>query len=182
MKLYLAGQYGENDGERSANEVKGGASLEIPTLGPWSRSPKLDLERDGLEKLDLRTRVTAGAGYSLLNRPNHKLKTRGGAGYEHENFVDGETANDLVLEIGLEYFLKFGGSIKFTHATTYYPAFHDFGNYRVVPDTALVIPLTKTNDLMLKLGGVRNQYDLSPTTGAKRLDTSYHTNILWKLK
>lgn len=86
LNLYLKGQYAETNDLRSANEVMGGARLELDFSARTYVFGKVDLEYDEFEDLDLRATLTTGMGHFFIEREKLELKGWIGAGYEYEIF------------------------------------------------------------------------------------------------
>jgi putative salt-induced outer membrane protein YdiY len=181
LLAYIQGKYDEQNGERSKNEIMGGLDLEVDLNDRWFVFGKLSLEYDEFEMLDLRARATAGLGYFLIKEEKQELKLRGGAGYQHESFDNGDNADDFVLELGYDYKAKINDKLLFVHGVTYYPTLRSLDDFRIVADTALEIALTDKDDWKLKLG-VRNEFDNQPIDDVERLDTFYFLNMVLDIK
>jgi putative salt-induced outer membrane protein YdiY len=181
LKFYLSGEYSEEDKERSAHEIKGGAYYEYLFTERWFAYARSDLEYDEFENLDLRFSTAVGVGYYWLKKPEHELKTRGGIGYLHETYMDGVTTDAAQAELGLDYRIDVTPWMRFTHSTTWYPTFETLQDYRLVSDSALLFPLGESDIWKLKLGALY-EYDSIPNPGFERLDQTYYANILLELK
>jgi len=180
--IYGQGRFSRENGQRTVNEIMGGAGIEVDITDRLFWFAKGSLEHDEFENLDLRTNVTGGLGYFLIRQDDEELKVRGGLGYEHESFSDGLTDASAIAELGFDYRKDFNDHLRFTHSTTYYPKLDDFLNdYRLVSETAAELPLSQDKDWKLRLG-LRNQYDAMPVADVDRLDTFYFANLVWDLK
>lgn len=205
LNLYLRGQYAEANSERSANEVMGGARLEVDFTERTYVFGNIDLEFDEFEDLDLRATLTGGLGHFFIKRETLELKGWIGAGYEHETFEkrpaplpepsnfeealrqalirsredpnDATSEDEAVVELGYSYRQDFWKNYRFKHGLTYYPAISDPGSeYRLAADTSLEFPLGKDPDWTLRTG-VRHEYDSNPREEIDRLDTTYYLNL-----
>ena len=181
LKFYVAGEYSEEDKQRSTNEVKGGAYYEYMFTERWFGYGRMDLEYDEFENLDLRFSTALGAGYYWLKKPDHELKTRAGIGYLHESYMDGVTTNAAQAEVGLDYRLDIAPWVQFLHSTMWYPTLEALRDYRLVSDTAFLFPLGGSDVWKLKLGALY-EYDSIPNPGFERLDQTYYANILLEVK
>jgi putative salt-induced outer membrane protein YdiY len=181
LKFYVSGEYSEEDKQRSAHEVKGGAYYEYLFTARWFAYGRSDLEYDEFENLDLRFSTTVGAGYYWLKKPEHELKTRAGIGYLHETYMDGVTTNTAQAEVGLDYRVDITPWMRFTNGTTWYPTFESLDDYRLVSESAFLFPLGNSDIWKLKLGALY-EYDSIPNPGFERLDQTYFANILLELK
>ncbi len=181
LKFYLAAEYAEKDDERNRNEYKGGILYENLLTDRWNWYTRLELEFDEFEDLDLRATAAAGVGYYWLKKPDHELQTRIGAGYRHEAYDTGETTDDAVVDLGLDYRLDITPWAQFTHSTVWAPNIEELGDYRLTLDTALALPLANSDVWKLKLG-IANEYNSDPQPGFDRLDNTYYANIVLEVK
>lgn len=180
LEFYLAGNYGEENKRRTKNEYFGGIRYENNMTDRWYWYARTRLEFDEFEDIDLRATAAAGFGYYWLKQANHELKTGIGAGYRHESYDGGRTENDAVLDLGLDYRRDIADWLQFTHSTTYSPDVEDFDNYRLACDTALLLPLK--NDVWSWKLGMRNEYNSNPQPGFDRLDNTYYTSIVLRIR
>jgi len=176
LTLYLAGRYSKDNGERTANEVIGGALWEVDLTDRLFWYLKGELEHDEFESLDLRATVTTGLGYFLIREKDTELKVRGGIGYQHESFDDGSNDDQAIAEFGVDYRVDIAPCLSYVHSTTVYPSLEDISDLRIVMTNAVEIPLVSDKSWKLKMG-VKHQYDAQPESGVDRLDTFYFGNI-----
>ncbi len=205
LNLYLKGQYAETNSEKSANEVMGGARLEVDFSERTYVYSKVDLEYDEFEDLDLRATLTAGIGHFFIKREKLELKGWVGVGYEHETFTkepeplptpstfeealrqalirarednnDATSENEAVVELGYTFRKDVRKHFRLKHGLTYYPSLSDpFEEYRLAADTAMEFPLGKEPDWTLR-SGIRHEYDSRPREGIDKLDTTYYLNL-----
>ena len=181
LRFYATGMYREDHKVRSAAEVIGGVYYEYLLTDRFFLYGKSEAEYDEFENLDLRFTAGLGGGYYWLKQPDHELKTRAGVGYLHESFMDGTSRDDPQAEVGLDYMVDLLEWLKFTHSATYYPTFESVRDYRLVFDTAFLMPLGTSDKWKLKLGA-KHEYDPIPQPGLHRLDQTYYANILLELK
>ncbi len=181
LKFYLSGEYAEQDDQRNAHEVKGGAYYEHMISERWFVYGRSDLEYDEFESLDFRFSTAAGPGFYWLKEPDHELKTRGGLGYLHETYMDGRTNDAAQAEFGLDYRIDVTPWLQFMHGTTYYPTFDSLRDYRLVSDSAFVFPLGDSDKWKFKLGA-QYEYKSLPAPGRERLDQTYYGNVVLELK
>ena len=178
--LYLAGRFSEQNKSRTVNEYYGGARYENTREKRSYWYARTELEFDEFEDIDLRATAAAGVGYYWLKQPQHELKTSGGVGYRYEAFDDGRTEEDVVIDLGLDYRRDLDHWLQFTHAASYSPDAHNFSDYRLTLDTAMLMPFQ--NDRLAWKLGMRNEYNSQPQPGLKRLDNTYYTSIVWTLR
>ncbi len=178
--IFANGNYAIEDGERTADEVLGGARYEYDLSDRWFVYTGINLEYDQFEDLDLRVQFLAGFGYFIIKQEKQTLKARGGAGFQHESFGNGTNTDQGIAELGVEYDVDINEYLHFAHRTTYYPAFEELNDYRIVMENAVELPISKEDGWKLR-AGVRNEFDDQPVAGIDRLDTFYFMNIAWDM-
>jgi hypothetical protein len=104
-----------------------------------------------------------------------------GISYMHESFFDDRTNDTAQLEVGLDYRLDIAPWLQFTENAVYYPTFDGIDDYRLVSDSAFVIPLGESDVWKLKLGALY-EYKSQPRPGVERLDQTYYANIVLDIK
>lgn len=181
LLLYLQGTYAKQNGARSANEIIGGADLEVDITKRLFAFGNASLEYDEFENLDMRALVAGGLGYFWIRETDQVLKTRAGLGYMHESFEDGRTDDNAILELGLEYMKVITPWLTYNHSTTIYPSLTDTPEFRAVMENAAELPITKDKDWKFRIG-MRNSYDSATDAGVERLDTTYFANLVWDFK
>jgi len=180
LDLWLQGRFAQDNGDRTQNEILGGAKLEVDVSEKWFVWGRGELEFDEFENLDLRSTVSAGVGYWFIEEDDHEFKGRAGLGYVHESFDNGVTEDRGVVELGIDYLIDINPLLQFTHSSTVYPALDELENTRYVAETAAEIPLTDEKNWKLRLG-VRNDFDANPEPGVESLDTYFFANVVFDL-
>jgi putative salt-induced outer membrane protein YdiY len=182
LQFYLRGQYSEANDERNVAEVIGGILYEHNLTDRLYWYVRNQAEYDEFESIDLRYTLTTGPGYYWIKKENHELKTWAGVGYLHESYRNGdESRDDAQAEVGVAYFVDVTEWMRFTHTTTWFPTFDSLRDYRLVSDTALLMPLGTSDMWKFKIGALY-EYDPIPQAGRERLDETYYANILLELK
>lgn len=181
LKMYILGDWAQEDGEETAREILGGAEYEADFAARWFGFASIELENDEFENIDLRTTVAAGVGYFFIEQDDQMLKARIGPGYLHESYTDGTSDSQAILEIGLDYNRKLAPWLAFDHTTRYYPSFDGIDDFRLVVRNALEIPLDESEAWKIRLG-LRNQYDSKTDDDSERLDTFYFANIVYEIE
>jgi len=181
LTLYLRGEYVTEDGDETKNEVVGGARYEHDITDRWFVFGRLELEFDEFEDLDLRTTVTGGFGYFVVNNDRHVFRLLGGLAYQHEEFDSGDSTDSLLAEFGYEYRLKLRKWLYYTSDFTYFLNLTDLEDWRFDAENAAEIPLSNTEAWKLRFG-VRNEFDNDPEPGIDSLDTTYYTSLVYDWK
>jgi putative salt-induced outer membrane protein YdiY len=144
---------------------------------PWSAFGKFGMEWDRFKAFDLRLNVNGGAGYHWIRTDDATLVTRFGAGAMRKI---GAPIDDWIAEavFGIEAERQLTSRQKLKGKMDYFPAWEDFGNYRLVSDVAWEILLDGSENLSLKLAAT-DRYDSTPQ-GAKANDIYYSLLLLYK--
>ncbi len=144
---------------------------------PWSAFGKFGLEWDRFKAFDLRLNLNGGVGYYWVREDDASLVTRFGAGASREIGAPiDEWTPEAVFGIDAERQLNSRNKLK--GKLDYFPAWEDFGDYRVVADAAWEILLDEEDNLSLKVA-VTDRYDSTPQ-GAKPNDVYYSLLLLYK--
>jgi putative salt-induced outer membrane protein YdiY len=180
LKTFIAGDYAEDDGRRSANEITAGTDYEHDIAARTFLFLSAQVEQDEFEDLDLRVVGTGGIGYFLIKQELQELKTRIGLGYETNEYSDNTSDEFVVAQAGYEYRLDLSQWLRFTHSLTYYPSVEDpASDYRFEMLTAAEIPIGAADSNWRLRTGMKNNFDADPQPGIERLDTSYFLNLVY---
>lgn len=176
---YALARYAEEEGERSEN-VQGAGGRSESTLSRrdfWYSS--VDLRRDELKDLELRTTAVVGLGRAWWKEDANYWKTRAGVGFTHEAFTDGSDDIFPVAQLAGDYGKRINSRLTFTDSIQYIQELDDFRGWRATNDAALSVDLSENGNWQLKLG-LLNEYDNSPPDDIDELDTYYYLNALRK--
>ena len=144
----------------------------------WSYFFKQQLTYDEFKAFDLRVVLNSGVGYRLLKTETIDWQGRVGAGVSHEiGGPDDSWVPEALFGTDLKW--QMSKRQKLTLKCDYFPAWEDFGDYRVDTDFAWEILLNEAYDLHLK-SSIIDQYDSTPN-GAKPNDVNYAVLLLWKM-
>ncbi|MGI9474963.1 MAG: DUF481 domain-containing protein [Rubripirellula sp.] len=143
----------------------------------WSAFGKYGMEWDRFKAFDLRLNLNGGLGYYWVRSDDATLATRFGAGASREI---GAPEDDWIPEavFGLEAERQLTARQKLKGKIDYFPAWEDFGDYRLVSDVAWEILLDGSENLSLKLAAT-DRYDSTPQ-GARPNDVYYSLLLLYK--
>ncbi|WP_404362473.1 YdiY family protein [Marinobacter sp.] len=178
LTFSLRNRFAEEDGEETENQTVANARLERDISERFFVFGNLGLERDRFENLDLRAALTAGLGYFVIQRDDHKFKPRVGVGYQVEAFDSKDNESEPLLALGYDYLIQFYGDTEFTHEFTWLPSLEDPGSdYRLVSEAALIHPLDEASTWNL---GVRltHEFDANPSADVEKLDTFYSLELV----
>jgi putative salt-induced outer membrane protein YdiY len=138
---------------------------------------KFGLEWDRFKAFDLRLNLNGGIGYHWIRQDDRSLVLRFGAGGSREI---GAPDDDWIPEgvCGIDAERQITERQKLRARVDYFPAWSNFGDYRLVSDLAWEVLLDGTNNLSLKLAA-SDRYDSTPQ-GAKPNDIYYSVLVLRK--
>lgn len=172
--------YRQANARNKTTEENGRFNVDYDRLiadSPWSAFGKYGMEWDRFKAFDLRINLNGGLGYYWLRTDDTTLATRFGAGASREI---GAPIDDWIPEavFGLEAERQLTARQKLKGKVDYFPAWEDFGDYRLVSDVAWEILLDGSENLSLKLAAT-DRYDSTPQ-GARPNDVYYSLLLLYK--
>ena len=145
----------------------------------WSWFNKIGLEYDEFKDFDIRLFWNTGLGYQLIDTPTTQFRPRFGAGASREfGGVDDDVVPEAVF--GFDFAHQISKRQKFSAVVDYFPAWEDFGDYRLISDLSWEYLLDEATNLSLKLS-VLDRYDSTPNSGDLHNDLNYALLLLWKL-
>lgn len=178
LAFFFAYEQAEEEDKKTEDRVIGGGSYESffsPVLGWYVRT---ELEADRIDKIRLRSTSAGGLAYRILDEDNQTLVARSGLGYRFTSFTDNtEDESSATLDFGLAHTYRYKNIFRMRNDLTYVPSIDDFGNYRVVHDSGIEVPVGSGDNWKLRFG-IRNEY-LSETAAEEKLDTSYYTRMIY---
>lgn len=178
LAFFFAYEQAEENDNKTEDRVAGGGSYESffsPIFGWYVRT---ELEADRIDNIGLRSTNAGGLAYRLINKDHQSLVARSGLGYRYTSFTDNtEDESSATLDFGLAHTFRYNEIFRMQNELTYVPAIDDFGNYRVVHDSGIEVPVGSSENWKLRFG-IRNEY-LSETPADEKLDTSYYTRMIY---
>ena len=177
LLFYLRWAYSKEDGEKSDDEVITGIDYESDFGERHVWYSRIELEKDNIKDLDLRSTAAVGYGYYFIKKSDHTLRGRTGIMYRHEDYANQNSENTLGLDLGFSQMYKLSDSWRLLNDITWTPSVEDIHDYRFYHESAFEVPLGNTEIWKLQLG-VTNDYDSEPAEGKDRLDTTYFTRLV----
>lgn len=171
----------QENGNETANDWKGGVdySSQFANRAVWYA--RTELSKDKIKAIDLRSNSAFGLGHKLAKSDTRDTEVRLGLGYIYETYTTGAPDFESAgLDVALLNEMMLGWA-KMNNRLSWTPSFEDFGNYRLIHETTLDLPISTGQFWKLRLG-VTNDYQSRPVGGVERLDTSYFTALIlnWK--
>jgi putative salt-induced outer membrane protein YdiY len=171
--------YEEDEGERTENEFLFATRYEWKTREKWYGFAKLALEHDEFEDLDLRSTLTIGARHDTYKSKRQQLISRMGIGYQREDFKTGDSQDQAIFDLGMDYRLEVSKWLRFTQDVAYLSVIDDpIDDYRAVFRTGAEVPIGNKEAWKIRMG-VTNEYDNDPQPGVDHLDTKYTLNLIY---
>lgn len=177
LAFFARANFQEVDGDKSADEARGGVDYSNNFGKSYNWYVRTEFGYDAIKDIDQFFTVAAGFGYVFANTDTRKLNIRGGLGYLSENYGVKTDLSAASFDLGLTHkeTLKWG---TWTNRATYTPTLEDFGNFRLVYDTSLELPL-KSEGWSVRTG-LNFDYNSEVIGTEKELDTTYYIRMVLK--
>jgi putative salt-induced outer membrane protein len=180
--IYGSALYGRASGTTTAN------ILRLGTRYDWNLSEKLfafgglDLEKDGVAKLSLRTGLSGGLGYHVIKDANTTFDVFGGIGYTSDSygvarFIDNSNRTSysyMNLVLGEESTHKLSETVSAKQRFVFYPNMKNRGEYLARFDAGLSAAISKSSNVTVGLA-VRQNSD--PGVGVKKTDSFFTVGL-----
>lgn len=178
--LELDLDYRQTRNRSTTTEDNGRITSEFDRLfneSPHSAFGKFGAEWDRFKAFDLRLNLNGGYGYHWIRTDETSFVTKFGAGASREI---GAPSDQWIPEavFGVESERKWSSRQRMKQKIEYFPAWEDFGNFRLVADFSWETSLDEADKLRLKFS-MNNRYDSTPQ-GARRNDLYYSLILLYK--
>lgn len=174
---YLQAVYArrESDGvtSRTSDLARGGGKYDRDLNERTFGFGALDLERNGLINLELRSVVAGGLGYHVVKREGLTFDVSTGPAYNRERY-ETDTRDNLEWLFAEESTHALSPSVSFRQRLALYPNLGDSGEYRAVFDAGLVF---KVNNRWSATVTVNDRYQSNPLPGVKENDLLLVTGL-----
>jgi putative salt-induced outer membrane protein len=174
---YAQAVYGRSDDsggtERTSDLVRAGGAYNADFNERTFGFGAVELERDRIADLDLRTVVSAGVGYHVVKTEDHTFDVSTGPAYNRERFTSERrsTAEWLLAE---ESSHAFTSSVSFRQRLAVYANLDESGEYRAVLDAGFVVKVAPRWNATATL---TNRYQSNPVPGIKKNDLLFVTGL-----
>ena len=198
LEFYANANFEETDDTKAADDAHAGVVYTNKFGDHFNWYARSEIGRDVIKDIELYVTTAAGFGYSFVDTEKRYLNLRAGIGYIFESYddvlvvdpsgvpvVDGDgnlvfeprpEESSASLDLGINHRAEYNYG-TWRNRVTYTPAFDDFGNYRLVHDTSLEMPLQR--DGWSIRAGVNNRYDSQAALSDKEeLDTTYYVRMV----
>lgn len=174
---YVQGVSGSRDidgrTERSADQQRGGILYNRDFNARKFGFGSLDLDRNKLIDLNLRSVVAAGIGYHVIKREGLTFDVSTGPAYNREQYSS-------QTRVAAEWLLAEESTQELTHTTSLrqrlalYPSIKDSGEYRAVFDVGVVFKVSSRWNATVTLN---DRYQSNPLAGVKTNDLLFVTGL-----
>lgn len=168
-------RYGERSGELQERNSYGLAKYQRNLVEKVYGFGSVEFLSDKFRDLKLRTMVSAGLGYIMVQNAKMDLTAEAGLAYMDNNYYEMEADDSHVggrLSVRLRVVLPLGFELK--EQFTYYPNFEESGDWQFRNEATLGTALGGGWNL---LGGVITEYDHQPANGLERYDDTYFVGL-----
>ncbi|HSN39594.1 MAG TPA: DUF481 domain-containing protein [Burkholderiales bacterium] len=174
---YLQMIYGRRDvngtTERTSELIRGGGAYNRDFNKRSFGFGSLDLERNGLINLNLRSVIAGGVGYHVIKRKGLTFDVSTGPAYNREQYTT-ETRNALEWLFAEESTHALTQTVSLRQRLAFYPSLRDTGEYRLVFDTGAVIKITNRWNATVSFN---DRYQSNPLPGVKNNDLLFVTGL-----
>lgn len=179
--------YAKSDGVVTADQTRAGTRYDYNITPQWFGFTSLDLERDKIAQLKLRSVIGGGLGYHLIKNDATVFDVFTGVGYTTDSYRAPLLINDAFrtdyayvnLLVGEESTHKFSDTVSAKQKLVLYPNLENRGEYRAQFDSGLAVAMTKSMSLNV---GLSARYNSDPGPGVKKTDTLFTTGVSVKFE
>lgn len=185
VSLYGNGQYARSGGATTGEQVRLGGRYDRNLHTDLFAFGGLDLERNKFANLQLRSLLSAGLGWHLIQSPATRFDVFGGLGYTSDKYIDPmvidgsnrSSYNYLSLLLGEESTHKLTETTGFKQRLVVVPNLKNRGEFRANWDAGLAVAMNKSLSLNVGLAVAHNS---EPGAGRKATDTLLTTGVAVK--
>lgn len=177
--LGLSYIYGTSDGQKNTSRGVAEINNDWLTDSKWRYFAQGKYEYDEFQQWDHRLSAAVGVGYELYQDEDTTLLIgRIGVGgyYEIGSMADEEFVPEGLIGLDLKH--KWTENTTIVAATTYYPSFDDFGEFRWNTSAGIEVVMDKESGMTLN-AGFEHRHDSMPGTGTKPNDLEYYMGLGW---
>lgn len=178
LGFYLQSLYGRNTiagaTTTSANLLRLGGRYDRDLVGRWFAFGALDLEKNKLADVKLRTLPSGGVGYHVIQTEALTFDVFGGLAYNHLDRYTGADFRGLEAVLGEESIHKLSATTTFRQKLVVYPSLKDTGEFRSTFDAGIVTAIVGGWNLTATAG---HRYDSNPPAGLNKSDFLIFTGL-----
>jgi putative salt-induced outer membrane protein len=166
MRLGASASYGEDDGEKNNETVRGFAQWNHLFTERFYSYVRLDALHDAIADVDYRVSLSPGAGYYFIKNDITKLSGEVGPGVVFEK-QGGEESQYFTIRLAERFEHKFNDHTKLWQSLEFLPQIDDFDNFIINAEIGVEAALTKKLSLRVY---AQDTYDNEPAPGHEEND------------
>ncbi len=174
---YIQSVYGRSESagasQRTSDLIRAGGKHDRNINENKFAFGSIDLERDQIIDLDLRSVVAGGLGYHVVKREGFTFDVSTGPAYNRERYSTG-TREFIEWLIAEESTHAFTPTVSFRQRLAYYPNLKESGEFRILFDIGLVLKVTSNWSATITLN---DRYQSNPLPGVKKNDLLFVTGL-----
>ncbi len=178
---YLQAIYGRSRSngqtQRTSDLLRGGGSYNLNFDERRFGFASLDLERNRLIDLELRSVIAGGMGYHLVKCKYISFDVSTGPAHNRERYTT-ESRDAIEWVAAEESTHKLSSVSSFRQRVAYYANLKDFGEYRFIVDVGLVFKLTDRWNATISFN---DRYQSNPRPGVKSNDLLLVTGLQYAI-
>ena len=173
--INLLATQGETSGRENANSAKIQTRFDLKHQKDLYYFLLSSLEYDKIKKIDLRSVLGLGFGWTYFDTAKRKLQFSFGLNSDKESREDNTRSSLVTALLATDFKFPVFGNNHVTGAIHIYPDLKELGdNMRADSILSYVAPMTKDTNLKLSL---TNKYQQTVLPGIEKLDTRFTTSL-----
>ena len=176
LNLGADGTYGEDQGDKSAEQVRGYAQYNRLFTERFFGYARAEGLHDAIADVDYRVTLSPGVGYYFIKATNTTLRAEVGPGWVYE-CLNGETDNYFTIRFAERFDHKLNDTVKIWQALEYLPQVDRWGNYLINAEVGLEVTLSKK---LVQRTYFQDTYDSEPAPGRKKNDMKLVVGVGYK--
>ena len=179
LRLSLDATYGENDGDKSVEQVKASSQYNrtFGTEDRWYVYGRVEALHDAIADIDGRFTLGPGMGYYFVKNKKTSLSGEAGPGAVIEKVDDKDWETYYTLRIADRFEYKINDRAKIWQTAEFMPDVSDFENYIVNVEIGIESGVTKSWALRVVF---QDTYDNEPSPGSKSNDLKLIAGMAYK--
>jgi len=167
--------YGETDGDVSANRMVGANKLDFDIFSSYYGYGAMGAGYDTVRKIEYQVEIGPGLGYHLVAKKSVALDVELGVNYQYREGLDTAPNRELFQgRVGQELTWEVVPKITLTEAVAFLPFLNDFGQYQVRFEGNLGFGIVRHLSLNLT---VQNLYDTLPAPGVPNNEFQFRSSL-----
>jgi putative salt-induced outer membrane protein len=176
LSLGASGNYGDNDGTKSSEELRGYVQYNRLFGDRWFGYLRLDGLHDGIADIHYRYSISPGVGYYFIKNQTTSLRAEIGPGYAFER-IGNRDRDYATLRLAERLDHKINERVKLWQSVEILPEVTDFQNYVINAEIGVEAGLTKKLSLRVF---IQDTYDNQPAPDRDKNDVKLVTALAYK--